>query len=124
VTPLRKPRIGGSLAAALGLAALVGMYCDAAGATTQTITTTYTYNADGAPTAVTTQVDTAPATSTYLTWDNFTPDSAAPATGTIGAADGNLIGIGASPGLTGLSTQLSYDVRDRLTTCSSGQSSA
>jgi RHS repeat-associated protein len=94
-----------------------------AGAATQTITTTYTYNGDGAATAVTTQVDSQPATTTYLTWDNFTPDSTTPATGTVSAADGNLLGIGTSPGMTDLTTQFTYDVRDRLTACSpAGQS--
>jgi RHS repeat-associated protein len=96
-----------------------------AGAGTQmiTTTTTYQYNADGAPTAVTTQVDGQPATTTYLTWDNFTPNAAQPGTGTVSAADGNLLGIGPSPGSSGLTTQFAYDVRDRLTGCSpAGQS--
>jgi len=48
----------------------------------QTTTTTYLYNADGAPTAVTTQVDGQAATTVYLTWDNFVPGTASPATGT------------------------------------------
>src|SRR5262245_28388092 len=40
----------------------------AAGTTSvQTTTTTYQYNADGAPTAVTTQVDDGPASTVYLT---------------------------------------------------------
>jgi RHS repeat-associated protein len=96
-----------------------------AGVVTQTITTTYTYDADGAPTAVTTQVAAQPATTTYLTWDNFTPNASASSTGTVTAADGNLIGIGSSPGANGLSTQFAYDVRDRLTSCSpAGQSLA
>jgi RHS repeat-associated protein len=86
-----------------------------AGITLQTTTTTYTYNADGARTAVTTQVDGQAPTTEYLTWDNFLPNAAAPSTGTVSAADGNLIGIGASPGVR---TQFDYDARDRLTTCS------
>lgn len=82
--------------------------------TTTTTTTTYEYNADGAPTAVTTQVDDQPATTLYLTWDNFTPSATAPATGTVSAGDGNLIGLGGTPGVT---AQFAYDARDRLTAC-------
>jgi len=84
-----------------------------------TVTTTYqySYNADGAPTAVTTQIDSQPATTAYLTWANFTPSASAPSTGTVSAADGNLLGVGPSPGSSGLATQFAYDVRDRLTSC-------
>jgi RHS repeat-associated protein len=89
----------------------------------QTTTTTYQYNADGALTAVTTQVDTQPATTTYLTWANFLPDAGQPTTGTVSAADGNLLGIGPRPGTTGLTTQFVFDSRDRLTSCApAGQS--
>jgi len=38
---------------------------------TQVTTTTFQYTADGAPTAVATQVEGQPATTVYLTWDNF-----------------------------------------------------
>jgi RHS repeat-associated protein len=79
----------------------------------QTITTTYTHNADGALTAVTTQVGGQSAT-TYLTWDNFAPNPVSPATGTVSAGDGNLLGIGTSPAGT---PQFEYDARDRLTGC-------
>jgi RHS repeat-associated protein len=106
----------------LALALTVGAATRCLGAT-QTITTTYQYNADGASTAVTTQVDAQPATTTYLTWDNFTPNATQPSTGTVRAADGNLLGIGPSPGSSGLTMQFAYDVRDRLTGCSpAGQS--
>jgi hypothetical protein len=102
-----------SLAAALALLAIAGGA--AAGPAQTTITTTYQYNADGALTAVTSQVDTQPPTTTYLTWDNFTPDANAPSSGTVSAANGNLTGIGSTAGLSG---QFAYDVRNRLTTCS------
>jgi len=85
---------------------------------TQTTTTTYQYNSDGAPTAVTTQVDGQPATTIYLTWDNFTPSAGAPTTGTVSAADGNLLGVGPSPGTSAPTTLYTYDARDRLTGCS------
>ncbi|MDX2166833.1 MAG: RHS repeat-associated core domain-containing protein [Deltaproteobacteria bacterium] len=83
---------------------------------TQTTTTTIQYDADGAPTAVTIQVDAQPATTVYLTWDNFTPNAAAPSTGTVSAANGNLIGIGPTPG-TNPTQQFGYDARDRLVSC-------
>lgn len=94
------------------------------GAATQTTTTTFQYNADGAPTAITTQVDSQPAATTFLTWDNFTPNATTPSTGTVSVADGNLLGVGTSPGATGQTTQFMFDARDRLTACSTaGQSS-
>ena len=107
------PMIRAALCLALACACAAPPRCLAA---TRTTTTTYQYNADGAPTAVTTQVDAQPATTTYLTWDNFTPDSAAPTTGTVSAADGNLVGVGPRPG-SAYRTQFAYDVRDRLTNC-------
>jgi RHS repeat-associated protein len=120
-----KPRIDRSISTALWVAASIAIAGNAGAVGTQTITTTYAYNADGAPTAVTTQVDAQPATTTYLTWDNFTPDASTPTAGTIGAGDGNLTGIGPSPGPSGLTTQFTYDTRDRLAGCSAtGQSSA
>jgi RHS repeat-associated protein len=119
-----RPRERSIAAALCAVAAVLAMHCGVARATLQTITTTYTYDADGAPTAVTTQVDAAPAATTYLTWDNFTPNASASGTGAVTTGDGNLVGIGSSPGTTGLGTQFSYDVRDRLTGCSTaGQSS-
>lgn len=113
----RRPRL--TPIALLALAALGAAEVRAA---TQTTTTTIQYNADGAPTALTTQVDDQPATTLYLTWDNFTPNAANPSTGTVTAADGNLIGIGPTPGSNAATQQFGYDVRDRLTTCTpSGQ---
>jgi len=81
---------------------------------TQTTVTTYQYNADGAPTAVTTQVEGQPATTVYLTWDNFVPSSADPATGSVLAANGNLRGFGPTPG-GAYTTEFGYDQRNRLT---------
>lgn len=108
--------------ALLALAALCAAAELRAQTTTQTTTTTIQYNADGAPTAVTTQVNDQSATTVYLTWDNFTPNAAMPSTGTVSAADGNLIGIGPTPGSSAATQQFGYDVRDRLTTCApSGQ---
>ncbi|MGH7789692.1 MAG: RHS repeat-associated core domain-containing protein [Candidatus Binatia bacterium] len=86
-------------------------------ASLQTTTFTYSRNADGAPTAVTTQVDGQPAQTVYLSWDNFTANSDAPTTGTVSAGDGNLLGIGPSPGTSELTMAFTYDVRDRLTGC-------
>ena len=77
-----------------------------------TTTTTYRYNADGAPTAITTQVDDGKPSTVYLTWDNFTPDSGDPSNGTVGAGDGNLVALGATPGAA--ESQLRFDRYDRL----------
>jgi RHS repeat-associated protein len=77
-----------------------------------TITKTYTYNDDGALTSVTTQVDDEPATVSYLTWDNFVPDTQDPTTGQIAAGNGNLVGVGPAPG--DLSAHYTFDGQDRL----------
>ncbi len=78
-----------------------------------TTVTTYQYNADGAMTAVTTQVDGGDATTTYLTWDDFVPNEDDPTTGTVYSGNGNLLAIGPKPG-TG-SSLFVFDNRDRLT---------
>lgn len=83
-------------------------------ASTRTTTTNYTYNADGAPVAITEQAEAAAAT-TYLTWDNYSPQTGTPTTGVVSAGDGNLVGIGDAAGIV---DQFGYDVRDRLTACS------
>src|SRR5579862_478987 len=97
--------------AGLALVLLGGVSC--AGAAVQTTVTTYRYNADGAATAVTTQVEGQPATTVYLTWDNFVPSTADPTTGSVLAANGNLRGVGPTPG-GAYATELSYDQRNRL----------
>src|SRR5262245_45160755 len=66
-------------------------------AITQVTTTTYHYNADHALTAVTTQVDSQPSTTVYLTWDNFVPNTTDPTTGTVLGGNGNLRGFGPTP---------------------------
>src|SRR5262245_14171622 len=95
----------------LALTAVAGV---AMGQSVQVTTTTYARNADGALTAVTTQIDGQPATTVYLTWDNCLPSRGDPTTGTVSAANGNLIGYGPTPGGSYL-TQLQYDQRNRLT---------
>lgn len=81
----------------------------------RTTTETFQYNADGAPTAVTTQVDSGPPTTIYLTYDNFTPTNDDPTAGTVSAGNGNLLGYGPAPA-TGFTKQFSYDPRNRLLT--------
>ncbi len=83
-------------------------------AETQTTTTTYQYNADGALTAVTTQVDVQAPTTVYLAWDNFIPNTADATTGTVRSGNGNLVGFGPTPG-SGFTAQFRYDQRNRLT---------
>ena len=86
-----------------------------AGETTATTTvTTYQYNADGAPTAITTQVGDAAPTTVYLTWDNFTPSAADATTGTVSRGNGNLAARGSSPGTAAASAAYRFDRRDRL----------
>ena len=82
--------------------------------TTTTYTTSYTYNADGALTRVTTQVDQNTPTKTYVTWDNFTPNPNNPAQGTVAAGNGNVRGYGPTPGQP-FTTQYGFDQRNRLT---------
>src|SRR5579862_34204 len=93
---------------------LVGAARMAPGQTMQVTTTTYSRNADGAVTAVTTQVDNSAASTVYVTWDNFLPNTGDPITGTVSAANGNLIGYGSTPGGS-YATALQYDQRNRLT---------
>jgi RHS repeat-associated protein len=75
---------------------------------------TYSYNVDGALTAITTQVNQNTPATTYLTWDDFTPDPATPTTGTVSAGDGRLVGYGPSPGTDNLTARFAFDPRDRL----------
>ena len=83
-------------------------------ATVHTETTQYTYNADGALTAQRTTLDAGSAQDTYFTWDNFLPATADPSSGTVSAANGNLLGYGAAPGSTATAA-FTFDRRNRLT---------
>jgi RHS repeat-associated protein len=76
-----------------------------------TIVTKYTYNADGALTSVA-KTQNGTTDTTYVTWDDFVPAAADPTTGTVRSGDGNLVGIGPSPG----AAQFEFDARDRLVT--------
>ena len=84
------------------------------GATLHTEITRYTYNADGALTALSTTVDQGAAATTYFTWDNFLPAAADPSAGTVRAGNGNLLGYGAAPGSTAVAA-FTFDRRNRLT---------
>jgi RHS repeat-associated protein len=75
---------------------------------------TYSYNVDAALTAITTQVNQNTPATTYLTWDDFTPDATTPTTGTVAAGDGRLVGFGPSPGADNLTARFEFDPRDRL----------
>jgi RHS repeat-associated protein len=79
-----------------------------------TTTTHYSYNADGALTAVTKQTDDQPSATTYLTWDDFVPDPADPTTGTVSVGNGRLSGFGPSPGAANEEARFDFDRRDRL----------
>ena len=107
-------RIGFILAkgGTVSFAVTCAMVAAASAATVVTTTVTYQYNDDGAPTAITTQVGSAAATIEYLTWDNFVPDADDPTGGTVTAANGNLLGVGSTPGSD--STEFSFDRRNRL----------
>ncbi len=109
-----------TVAAATAVAASVMLA--AAPAAAGTTVTRYQYNADGALTAVTTQVDDGDASTAYLTWDDFVPDEDDPTTGTIYAGNGNLLAIGPKPGSG--SSLFAFDNRDRLTSFSGADKSA
>jgi RHS repeat-associated protein len=96
-------------------------YSVASAAATTTVTTEYQYNADGALTAITKQAADGSTTTTYLVWDDFTPNTSDPTTGTVSAANGRLVGFGSSP--DDLTTTFQFDVRDRLKSFSGGAQS-
>ena len=99
---------------ALGLALVAPSLADA-----ETKTTVYTYNADGALTSITETSDGG-AKTTYFTWDNFEADPSSPSIGTVTAANGNLIGMGTTPGDDSVSSW-HHDVLDRLVRVTHGQ---
>jgi RHS repeat-associated protein len=102
------------------IAALLAASVANAAATTTT-TTKYQYNADGGLTAITKQAADGTTTTTYLVWDDFTPNASDPTTGTVSAANGRLVGFGSSP--DDLTTTFQFDVRDRLKSFSGGAQS-
>jgi RHS repeat-associated protein len=108
---------------AAGVALLAVMLGVAAPAEGKTIVTDYTYNADGALTAITTSVDGGASTTKYLTWDNFVPDENDPATGTVSIGNGRLLGWGPKPGIANLTDRFEFDRRDRLLSYSGGAAS-
>lgn len=87
---LELSRLGVTICALLVCASFAGPAIAATVATTTV--TTYSYDADGAPTAITMQVDGGDSSTVYLTWQNFVPDPDDPTTGSVSAADGNLAG--------------------------------
>jgi len=94
----------------------VALVCGAASqslAAMQTTRTTYQYNADHALTAVTTTVDGQSST-VYFTWDNCVVSTGDPTSCTLSAGNGNLLGIGSTPG-SNYTTQFTFDQRNRLT---------
>ncbi len=77
-----------------------------------TTTTRYTYNVDGALTALSRQTDGGPEEISYFTWDNFVPDADDPSTGSVSAGNGRLLGYGSAPGAD--APAFAFDRRDRL----------
>jgi YD repeat-containing protein len=88
-----------------------------ASTSTQITKRTYTYDIDGAPTSVTIQVDAQPASTVYFTWDNFVPSTSDPTSGSVLNGNGNLVGVGTTPG-SAFTTQFQYDQRNRLVSAS------
>ena len=107
--------VRGGSTRAIAVALLMGWSAARCVAATQTTTTTYQYNADGALTAVTTRVDGHAPSTAYLTWDDFVPAAGNPSTGTVLAGNGNLVGVGPTPG-GAFATAFQYDPRNRLLT--------
>jgi ApbE superfamily uncharacterized protein (UPF0280 family) len=75
-----------------------------------TIVTKYSYNADGALTAVAKQVEPGEPQTTYLTWDNFVPEASDPTRGQVLNSNGRLAAIGPAPGLDGATEVFGFDV--------------
>jgi YD repeat-containing protein len=75
----------------------------------RTITTTYSYNDDGALTALTKE-ENGKVETTYVTWDNFVPNASDPTTGTARPGTGTMTGFGSNPG----AMEFEFDARDRL----------
>ncbi len=97
--------------------ALWGLCCVVTPAWSGTTTTEYTYNGDGALTSMTVTQEGGTPETTYLTWDNFTPDASNPSTGTLKQGNGRLVGMGPQPGAA---STFEFDVRDRLTSQGAG----
>jgi RHS repeat-associated protein len=104
----------GSPTALAVLLLAISVACGPAVARARTVDSDYTYNADGALTAIATSVDGGDPTTTYLTWDDFVPDENDPATGTVGIGNGRLVGWGPGPGDANLTDRFEFDPRDRL----------
>ncbi len=115
-------RLPGKVLAVIAAGVVVSAPLTSSVAHAATTVTTYQYNADGALTAVTTQVDGGDATTTYLTWDDFVPNEDDPTTGTVYAGNGNLLAIGPKPGSG--SSLFAFDNRDRLTSFSGADKSS
>jgi len=79
-----------------------------------TVVTEYTYNADGALTALSQQINGGTVERTYLTWDNFVPDASDPSTGQVQQNNGRLAGLGSTPGTESADEVFAFDARDRL----------
>jgi RHS repeat-associated protein len=87
---------------------------------TKTSVTRYTYNADGALTAITTNVGESSQTRTYLTWDDFVPDASDASEGTTMVGNGRLAAIGPAPGVANAADRFEFDARDHLLSVSVG----
>jgi len=96
-------------AARRALASAIVLFSAVGTAGARTIATHYSYNADGALTAVAKTADGNTET-TYVTWDNFVPDAEDPTTGTLRRGNGTMDGFGPSPG----AAQFEFDARNRL----------
>jgi len=113
---LRRPVVRALFAAIVACGAVCWGSAAALGKVT---TTEYSYNADGALTAITTRAGDGPAETRFLTWDDFVPDAETPTDGQVVLGDGRLVGIGSSPGGAAASETFAFDPRDRLLSYSS-----
>ena len=103
----------------------VETYAQASATTSQ-----YWFNADGALAKAVVQAGNQPPTTTYFTWDIFTPDETVedptkPWTGTIPKepGNGNLLGFGPSPGQD-YTERFVYDARSRMTSATANGETA
>jgi RHS repeat-associated protein len=96
-------------AATAALLCLLACIVTLPAAQAKTIATHYSYNADGALTAIKKE-ENGNVTMTYVTWDDFVPDANDPTTGTVKPGNGTMDGFGPSPG----AAQFEFDARNRL----------
>jgi len=89
-----------------------------------TVTTTYTYNSDGAPVRAQVSRNGVSGETIFFTYDNFVPDASDPRRGSVRSGTGNLIALGPEPGEAAAQRRMRFDERDRMVACTTGGAAA